>query len=1819
MARRKKAAAKPATRRMPRRGKAAAAAAAVEGESSAVEPPPEKPSELEPPVEPTPVEPTPVTDSQPSVSQDSQTNQTPKPTVPTVVVHKKFGKYRCLFNNEDSFTRRYDLGSDSETNSSVEIRVVDPCASSESDSNTAADTQTENCGVVTNFSSLNNVNHQININNTNMSAAIQTNSVLPIANEIPMPSEAPLTELPLTSEIPLPIEPPIASEEPVLYKTSEHSEMLSESTPIGENENLLAGISLPSEIPLPVGPPSSSEPFVIEPSLTSEIPFPAEPTQASIPYPSDSDAIPGLILATGVPLPVGIPLLNDIPMPEAPATDSTLNHVPEAATLETALETNTEVTYNQTDEYPNTVNKENMNLDIPGEQEPMEYGADDEELITIVQIVEDDNQELYYNIKMDSPDDTTEKKEQDGEFQKHFEKLNITAHNAVSMDCSQPGSKVQMPEHLSRPDPSLTPSSIVSDDSNSSRVAETAVNATESTESSPTGVRRSNRIKTISSQKQKSKGYGLVKTPLKKALITQTKLKLEENNSDSQEKSGDTATSIAPNSPSFPVPSDLPVKVKSRWRRSSELEMGANSPANSPLASPSLPQRLQPVPEAQNPEDQTHTLTKEAYDKIIDERMRQFQHLDENEYLCERMISKDTKKMICDCFMTKEEIERGELGCGEDCLNRLLMIECNSRCPVGDRCTNRRFEKRENGALKVFYADKKGCGVEAADDITAGEFLMEYVGEVLDYDQFYKRAQTYSDENNLHHYFMSLKGDTVIDATMKGNISRFINHSCDPNAETQKWTVNGELRIGFFSKRDIGVGEEITFDYQFKRFGKEAQRCYCGADACRGWIGAEPDSDDEDEEEEEDDVSTTKVPEAVSVEAPAAVLEAPRPRPRRPRRDRVYKPNQELVQDADIEEDLEALHRTGVKNQSHTLRLSRTVVRAKTRRAQVALLRLLRDADLPCRRLFLDYRGLRLLAPWCTDAPMDFRLEMLQTVDRLPITNKTMVSESRFFTIVERWLSDTPTPDVFIDESTGLPVELTNKPQDDSTDVSSVLENLEKVKDLCSQLLERWSSLKEAFKIPKKERIQQMKEHERQANVERRAADSSGSRDRDRERRDERDRDRERERDRDRERDRERERERERDRYRERERDRDRERDERDRRKRRTSPDARRSIRSSRVLATVPPMSKEERRRAFAEAAAAAEDSRRQREQHYAHYWPEQAFPQKNGDERSPKRPPRPRTHADNGNSTMRTTGPSRPSHSLAVMGVILSMSKEERRRAFAEAAAAAEDSRRQREQHYAHYWPEQAFPQKNGDERSPKRPPRPRTHADNGNSTMRTTGPSRPSHSLAVMGVILSMSKEERRRAFAEAAAAAEDSRRQREQHYAHYWPEQAFPQMFPPGMMGAPPNMLPGMPPGMPPGMGGMPPGMPGMPGMVPGMDVPAEWLGPAGEFQGPPGFCPPFGGPQQFCMPQPNGIRVLESPTGKSIMGMGGYGMPGFMFGQQMPPNAFPATPQTEPMMPQVAEQPPEEVILPSHWRSALDARGRTYYYHVKLRQPQWLPPPPPTTNGDDSSSEEEAEIPADTPAVRRPGKVVEGVNGIIYEVVKENPHNGLIPDHALVSVKPRKRRPGLVSERPISPRTEEDKLAGRLEVKRYKQTKEKLRRRREKLLHKVRQLAQRSRKPNVDELKIVDLAESESDSEASVEETEPAPVPVPIPVAVVEPEPVPVPVPVPSPPVDAEEAARKLKEQFRSSMARVMVHHLNPYRHSDAPAGRITCTADFKHLARKLTHFVMLKELKHCRSVDELVVTDSVRSKAKEFVRKYMAKFGKVYRRPAEEAD
>ncbi|KAK8784056.1 hypothetical protein V5799_009582 [Amblyomma americanum] len=217
-----------------------------------------------------------------------------------------------------------------------------------------------------------------------------------------------------------------------------------------------------------------------------------------------------------------------------------------------------------------------------------------------------------------------------------------------------------------------------------------------------------------------------------------------------------------------------------------------------------------------------------------------YEEIEENLYLFERRKTKSKKevrRMICDCSLTKDEKDRGIMGCEEDCLNRLLMIECGSRCPNGDNCSNRRFQKKTYINVEKFLTEKKGWGLRTLETLSSGTFVMEYVGEVLTPEEFRKRVKQYARDNNQHYYFMALRSDEIIDATQKGNVSRFINHSCDPNCETQKWTVNGELRIGFFTRRPLRAGEELTFDYQFQRYGKEAQRCHCESSNCRGYIG----------------------------------------------------------------------------------------------------------------------------------------------------------------------------------------------------------------------------------------------------------------------------------------------------------------------------------------------------------------------------------------------------------------------------------------------------------------------------------------------------------------------------------------------------------------------------------------------------------------------------------------------------------------------------------------------------------------------------------------------------------------------------------------------------------------------------------------------------------------------------------------------------------------------------------------------------------------------------------------------------------------------
>lgn len=197
-----------------------------------------------------------------------------------------------------------------------------------------------------------------------------------------------------------------------------------------------------------------------------------------------------------------------------------------------------------------------------------------------------------------------------------------------------------------------------------------------------------------------------------------------------------------------------------------------------------------------------------------------FTYITRSEYCVRRNKNDcDDEGGDCGCVLTAAQLRLGEMGCIKNCLNHQTSIECDTNCKLGEFCGNQRFQRFDNAPVTVFITEKKGYGLFASKDIPKGTFIMEFVGEIVSMTEFKKRSLEYAKQKTRHCYVMTSSGKRLIDATKKGNLTRFVNHSCDPNAETQKWTVNGEDRIGVFSKESIKMFEEITINYQFERFG----------------------------------------------------------------------------------------------------------------------------------------------------------------------------------------------------------------------------------------------------------------------------------------------------------------------------------------------------------------------------------------------------------------------------------------------------------------------------------------------------------------------------------------------------------------------------------------------------------------------------------------------------------------------------------------------------------------------------------------------------------------------------------------------------------------------------------------------------------------------------------------------------------------------------------------------------------------------------------------------------------------------------------------
>jgi hypothetical protein len=139
--------------------------------------------------------------------------------------------------------------------------------------------------------------------------------------------------------------------------------------------------------------------------------------------------------------------------------------------------------------------------------------------------------------------------------------------------------------------------------------------------------------------------------------------------------------------------------------------------------------------------------------------------------------------------------------------------------------------------IQVRRSGVHGKGVFALQDLAEGETLIEYVGEVISWDEAQDRHPHDPNDPN-HTFYFHVNEDRVIDALFGGNSSRWINHSCKPNCEADEEND----RIFIKALRNIKAGEELNYDYgliidePYTKKLKAEYPCWCGAKNCRGTL-----------------------------------------------------------------------------------------------------------------------------------------------------------------------------------------------------------------------------------------------------------------------------------------------------------------------------------------------------------------------------------------------------------------------------------------------------------------------------------------------------------------------------------------------------------------------------------------------------------------------------------------------------------------------------------------------------------------------------------------------------------------------------------------------------------------------------------------------------------------------------------------------------------------------------------------------------------------------------------------------------------------------
>ncbi|KAH7731415.1 Protein set-1 [Aphelenchoides avenae] len=120
--------------------------------------------------------------------------------------------------------------------------------------------------------------------------------------------------------------------------------------------------------------------------------------------------------------------------------------------------------------------------------------------------------------------------------------------------------------------------------------------------------------------------------------------------------------------------------------------------------------------------------------------------------------------------------------------------------------------------LEVYYSEEKGRGIRSNRSFLKNEFVCEYKGEILSYEEAKEREKEYAKDAEIgsYMYFFKHRGQRYcVDATEESPFKgRLINHSAlRPNLKTQVVDFNTSFHLILVAKRDIDDGEELLYDY----------------------------------------------------------------------------------------------------------------------------------------------------------------------------------------------------------------------------------------------------------------------------------------------------------------------------------------------------------------------------------------------------------------------------------------------------------------------------------------------------------------------------------------------------------------------------------------------------------------------------------------------------------------------------------------------------------------------------------------------------------------------------------------------------------------------------------------------------------------------------------------------------------------------------------------------------------------------------------------------------------------------------------------------